>query len=481
MINNAPKIFISYCRQPEENLIRTQQLAERLTRDGVYVVIDLWDLKDGQDKSFYMEKMVTDPDVDKVLLICNKQYVEKADNRKGGVGIESTIISNDLYESVDQVKFLPVIFETDEQGKAYVPVFAKSRIYVDLSNDEVFEKGYDQLLRDIYDKPKFDRPPLGEMPAYLKAEAPAYLKTAGKVNAIKTAIEKESKRTGAIIVDYIDTFLASIPDYKISVESSYNAPKLVEVVESAIDSMQPLKNDFISFITTIASTEYCTPELFQDFFERLLQTYEDNDIELLEGSDPLSYLEDNYRFFNYELFLSFAVVMVNTGRFDILSEVVRTSFCIIPRRRLVQAEESTFRRFQAYIATFNRVKHDLTNSRLISITADTVKRYSTILKFEDLVAADILLYYLSLIFPGSGYFDKYWYPDLSVYNGYVEVYPRLVSKHYFDKFKRILNVNDAESFKKLISSVQEPNIRDGYHRIPSIKQGLSFDKLASMS
>lgn len=481
MRNNTPQVFISYCRQPEENLIRTQQLAQRLMRDGVYVVIDLWDLKDGQDKNSYMERMVTDPSVDKVLLICNKQYVEKADSRKGGVGIESTIISSELYGSVAQTKFIPVIFETNEEGKAYIPVFAKSRIYIDLSNDNIFEEGYDQLLRDIYDKPKFDRPPLGEMPTYLRADAPAYLKTAGKVNAVKTAIEKESRRTRAIIADYIDTFLSAIPDYKISVESSYNAPKLVEVVESAIDSMQALKNDFISFITAIASTEYCTPELFQDFFERLLQTYEDNDIELLEGSDLPSYLEDNFRFFNYEFFLSFTAVMVNTGRFDIISEIVRTSFCIIPRRRLVQAEERTFRRFQSYVGTLNRVKHDITNSRRISISADTVRQYATVVKFEDMVSADILLYYLSLIYPGNGYLDTYWYPDLSIYNGYVELYPRLVSKRYFEKFKRILNVNDAESFKKLIASVQEPNIRDGYHRIPSIKQGLSYDKLASMN
>lgn len=481
MINNTPKVFISYCRQPEENLIRTQQLAERLTRDGVYVVIDLWDLKDGQDKNSYMEKMVTDPTVDKVLLICNKQYVEKADKRKGGVGIESTIISNELYESVDQVKFIPVIFETDEQGKAYVPVFAKSRIYIDLSSDDIYEEGYDQLLRDIYDKPKFDRPPLGEMPAYLKVDAPAYLKTAGKVNAVRTAIEKESKRTGTIISDYIDTFLAAIPDYKIKVESSYNAPKLVEVVETAIDSIQVLKNDFISFITTIAPSEYCAPELFQDFFERLLQTYEDNDIDLLEGSDLPSYLTDNFRFFNYDLFLSFTAVMINNDRFDILSEIVRTSFCIVPKRRYVSAEERTFRRFQSYIGTLNRVKHDITNSRRVSISADLVKQYATIIKFEDLVSSDILLYYLSLIYPGNGYLDTYWYPDLSIYNGYAELYPRLASKRYFDKFKRVLNAEDVESFKKTISSVQEPNIRDAYHRIPSIKQGLSFDKLASMN
>lgn len=79
-----PKIFISYSWHPEENKIRVQQLARRLMSDGVDVILDVWSLKDGQDKYVFMEKMVTDPDINKVLIICNKDYAEKADNRKGG-------------------------------------------------------------------------------------------------------------------------------------------------------------------------------------------------------------------------------------------------------------------------------------------------------------------------------------------------------------------------------------------------------------
>lgn len=480
MIDNHPKVFISYCRQPEENLIRAQQLADRLTQNGVYVVIDLWDLKDGQDKNEYMEKMVTDPSVDKVLLICNKQYVEKANKRKGGVGIESTIISSELYEKTEQTKFIPVVFEVDNQGNAYLPVFAKSRIYVDLSSDEKFEDGFDQLLRDLYSKPRFDRPPLGEMPNYLKVDAPSYLKTAGRVNNIKVAIEKESKRTGVIIAEYIDSFFVALLEYKIEAQPDLNERKLVEVVEEGIESIQVLKNDFIGFLETIVQTEYCTSELFQDFFERLLQFYEDNDIQLLEDRYLQSYLSDNYRFFNYELFLSFVTIMIKHSHFDIVHNIVKYSFCIIPKYRYNQAEEQTYRRFQSFIGTLNKIKQGITNSNRFSITADTVKQYTTILKFEDLVASDILLYYLSLVFPGKTYLDLYWYPDLSVYNGFVELYPRLVSKRFFNKFKVLFNVDSPESFKELLSSIEEPNMRDGKHRIPSIKQGLCFDKVASI-
>lgn len=480
MRNNTPQVFISYCRQPEENLIRTQQLAERLARNGVYVVIDLWDLKDGQDKNAYMESMVTDPTMDKVLMVCNKEYVEKADRRKGGVGAESTIISAELYESMEQDKFIPVIFDKDENGKAYAPVFAKSRIYIDLSGDN-YDEGFDQLLRDIYGKPKFNRPPLGEMPTYLKADTPSYLKTAGMVDAIQNAISRESKRTLTIIDNYLETFLNAVPEYRVMATRAFPNKEIVEVVENGINSIQVLKNDFISFMSATAKTEYCTSELFIDFFERLLQSYEDHDIELLEGSDQQSYLNDIFRFFNYELFLSFVVVMVSNNRFDVVSDIVRTTFCIVSPRRFIQAESRTYRRFQCYIGTLNRIKHDITNSNRVSISADQIRQYATILKFEDLIKADILLYYLSLIVPGDSYFDTYWYPDLSVYNRDVEIYPRLASKRYFEKFKRLFNVNDVDSLKKIIASVQEPNIRDGYHRIPSIAQGLSLDKIASMN
>lgn len=85
-----PRVFISYSWHPEENKIRVEQLARRLMSDGVDVTLDVWSLKDGQDKYVFMEKMVTDSDINKVLIICNKDYAEKADSRKGGVGTEST-------------------------------------------------------------------------------------------------------------------------------------------------------------------------------------------------------------------------------------------------------------------------------------------------------------------------------------------------------------------------------------------------------
>ena len=173
-----PKVFISYSWHPEENKIRVEQLARRLMSDGVDVTLDVWSLKDGQDKYVFMEKMVTDSDINKVLIICNRDYAEKADCRKGGVGTESTIMSDEIYSKADQTKFLPVVFEKDNDGMIYKPHFLKSRIHIDMSSDDCYEMGYDQLLRDIFDKPLIKKPALGSMPAYLDTDEPVFLSTA---------------------------------------------------------------------------------------------------------------------------------------------------------------------------------------------------------------------------------------------------------------------------------------------------------------
>src|SRR6185295_5935405 len=100
-----PKAFISYSWSSAAHEQWVVELAEKLNSDGVHVLLDKWDLKEGHDKFAFMERMVTDPEVEKVLMICDQLYAEKADGRKGGVGTESQIISPEVYAKVDQEKF----------------------------------------------------------------------------------------------------------------------------------------------------------------------------------------------------------------------------------------------------------------------------------------------------------------------------------------------------------------------------------------
>ena len=77
-------------------------MEEKLEQDGVEVVIDYKDLRLGHDKYAFMERIVADETIDKVLLICNESYKDKADSRSGGVGEESVIITSQVYGNVRQ-------------------------------------------------------------------------------------------------------------------------------------------------------------------------------------------------------------------------------------------------------------------------------------------------------------------------------------------------------------------------------------------
>jgi len=78
----APKAFISYRWTSPGHQATVVQWAERLVDDGVEIPLDLYDLKEGQDKFVCMEKMVADPSVTHLLVFSDKAYAEKADARK---------------------------------------------------------------------------------------------------------------------------------------------------------------------------------------------------------------------------------------------------------------------------------------------------------------------------------------------------------------------------------------------------------------
>ena len=110
-----PKVFASYSWTSPEHRERVRELVNRLCGDGVDMILDIYELKEGQDKYAYMERMVNDANISKVLVISDRKYAEKADAREGGVGTESTIISQDTYDKVEQRKFIPVVTEFDEE------------------------------------------------------------------------------------------------------------------------------------------------------------------------------------------------------------------------------------------------------------------------------------------------------------------------------------------------------------------------------
>ena len=137
-----PKVFISYSWSSPEYQERIIKIVDALRESGIETVFDKYNLKEGADLNVFMEKIVNDPSITKVLIFCDKQYTEKANNRKGGAGTETLIISPEVYNDADPAgenkKFIPIIMEKNiETGKPYVPTYMASRKYFDFTNSVI--------------------------------------------------------------------------------------------------------------------------------------------------------------------------------------------------------------------------------------------------------------------------------------------------------------------------------------------------------
>ncbi|PZT98089.1 MAG: hypothetical protein DI622_22665, partial [Chryseobacterium sp.] len=361
-------------------------------------------------------------------------------NKSGGVGIESLIISDDIYNQTSQTKFIPIVMEYDNDGNPLVPTFVKTRIFIDLSNENDFEENYEKLIRNIYNKPLSKRPPIGKMPIHLLDDGPIYLLTANKVSTLKNSLINNKPNSKLLIKDYLNTFIDALLSFKID-SRSLDHSNFIDKVEKSIDDLQALKNDFLDFINVICkfSSESFENDIF-DFFENLLQTFEDNDILLVSGNSLDSLSHDNFKFFLYDLFLSIISTLIKYEKFEEISILVKNNFII--SRKSGKTDVVNFVKFRTYNYTLNEFKNRSINPKRISVVADKIKQYATIMNFKDLKEADLLLYYLSLFYPGKNQFFKYWFPETSCYNSFdVTILPKIISKRFFEKVKIIFNVN----------------------------------------
>jgi hypothetical protein len=484
---DIPKVFISYSWKPVQHQQKVIELAERLMSDSVNVILDVWDLREGQDKNQFMERMVTDPEIKRVLVICNKDYKEKADNRKGGVGTESMIMSSEIYSKADQTKFIPLIFEADEEGNPYTPVFVHSRIYLDFKDDNVIEDSYEQLLRNIYDAPARKRPPLGKKPTFLDESEPLMLATAHRVTAIRNAFVNERKNANLLVKQYYVAFLEAIKGFE-PTKDEFTSENFIDLTLSRIEKVTPLRDDFISFLKTYldVSPEFNLDD-FNSFFEEFL-TYFDSKARQnyhLERIDSLKF--DYLKFFIYELILYITAALLKLEKFSILAGFLHYTFIIF--RENSNPITTNFRVFNMYIASLDKYQNERFNLNRVSVVADNVKqRASTTFTFDELKQADILLHHISQL---SGFIPdatgrSYWGPATTAYNtSSLPIFSKIVSLRYFDKIKVLFDVQTKEEFIAKVQAFEGDSFTHLWYRseyfhqrnIPQLSEVIILDKI----
>lgn len=155
-----PKIFISYSHDSEIHKNWVLNLAIKLRQNGIDAILDLWDLRLGEDVARFMEEGILLSD--KVLLICSENYCTKADEMKGGVGYEKLMVTGQMVKDLGTSKFIPLVSRGNFTKK--LPSFLNTRLFIDFCDERNFEQSFEKLVRELLNHPLHVKPPLGINP-----------------------------------------------------------------------------------------------------------------------------------------------------------------------------------------------------------------------------------------------------------------------------------------------------------------------------
>ena len=137
-------LFVSYSHDSENHKSWVKKFANDLKDFGGFDVLLDQDLPKGYPLTRFME--IGLKNADKVLIIGTPQYKQKSEKGKG-VAFEGTIISTELMNDIDTLKFYPILrsgtFETS------FPLILQSRSGDDLSDDVNYEEKLQIVIDSI--------------------------------------------------------------------------------------------------------------------------------------------------------------------------------------------------------------------------------------------------------------------------------------------------------------------------------------------
>lgn len=307
------------------------------------------------------------------------------------------------------------------------------------------------------------------------------LPISGKTDTIRQAIQQGNHHLELILNDYLNSFLSSLSAYRIDWQT-LNQQNFVDIIYESIEQIECLKKDFVDMLGVIAKSQtVCRGEVFVEFFERLLQYYQDNGITLYTSNEMHIIANDNYRYLNQSLLISFAAVMIDNLRFDVLAEVVNSRFLITNKNRVGGLDDVNYIRFREYNYTLNEYMQKQKSSNYYSYTAFVMRSMNSEADFSKMIESDILLFYLSLLYPGDQFFDRMWFPELAAFNHKAQVLPKLVSKKYFEKAKVLFAVETAADFKQKMISIAAISNQHSVYGVPALVDALNVGQVATIA
>lgn len=476
---SAPKLFVSYSWTTPDHEKWVLELATDLRESGIDVILDKWNLKEGHDAHAFMESMVTDPGIEKVILVCDKAYKEKADERKSGVGTEAQIISAEIYQKQAQDKFVAVVTERDEEGKAFIPVYYAARIYIDLSDPSTFATEFERLVRWAFDQRLFQKPPIGEKPSYLVDDNKLGLATSARFKRAVDALKNNRQHAVPAVSEYFEAFATELE--KIRLDPNADPPD--DAVVQSIESFLPYRNEAIELFLDLAryvDTEEAHTTLHR-FFESLIR-YMDHPEGITSWKD---WEFDNFKFIIHELFLYAIASLVRLERFEFAAYLMENEYYVARNANYGNNVMVPFTVFRQPVRSLYR-RNERLSLRRLSLPADFLEQRSKGIgvEFRDVMQADFILFMRDHIHPTDAL--SRWWPETLLYvgrhnNAPFEVFARSKSIRYMERAKVLLGVHSKdELFEPLEAFAKDPKKLPTWH-FETINPAtlLGYDELAT--
>jgi hypothetical protein len=393
--------------------------------------------------------MVTDATVKKVIMVCDRKYVEKANARAGGVGTESQIISPEIYSSSVQDKFAAVITENTDDGSACIPAYYRGRIYFDFRSGDSFEGAYEQLLRWLVDRPQHVKPKLGVIPESLLAVTPTASGTQSKARRAEEGIRQGATNAAAYVREYGEALL---PELKTLMPSLTGAQPADESVLAAVESMRPYGRQFVELVTV--TVRYGDDARVWDAILNLLEQ-----IGRLQWRDPeltswQRHQFDAFKVIAHDLFVSTVAMALDEDRFDLASTTLTRPWLFNAAEGANRPSTSDFTAFNQSVESLEHRNQRLSLSRY-SLHADIMHdahRVGAIPNFESIMQAEFVIFLRSM----SQSKQSRWYPFPLLYatNRYspFPLFARSESAAYFNRLSPVLGVHNISAFNQLIVS-----------------------------
>ena len=323
-------------------------------------------------------------------------------HKTGGVGTETQIISVEVYQDVDNTKFIPVIF--DKRGKNFkdcLPIYLKSRYSIDLSDIETYENNYNSLVRTLYGAPISIKIPLGLKPDWVDnpdsinydQNAIGFIKNYAINNSDKYVILKGKEIYSRIIKQIKD----------INFQNDFD----LNFFKNEYSKLTTTRNTFLNLVSEIVVNDNIFDFLIYCFDQ--LSSY----INELRFANSSRYKVSLLTIFKHELLVSCIAILYKANRYNVIHSLISTSY--------ISYSENMGVTFNSYFYCYSEVYNFCEQLNLVLSSDKNRTLYCGLADFwlhntcvplvsmEDFVNADILISNLTLL---NG--DR-WFPLSYVY------------------------------------------------------------------